>query len=190
MSGEVDEASASGEIASIFSEVRELWGVPYVSAIHRFMAAQPGLLEWSWAAVAPAFRCGIAQQAAAECAEGLDLSAIEPLPNEVLTAWGMSRDDQQAVLDICASFIRVSPINMMFAGLTATLLTEATAPPMASADQAAPPAMLPPLPDMIDLAALPPGEHDALHLFASDMVGKPFIPGLYRMLAHWPSLMM
>ncbi len=190
MSGEVDEASASGEIASIFSEVRELWGVPYVSAIHRFMAAQPGLLEWSWAAVAPAFRSGAAQQAAAECAEGLDLSAIEPIPNEVLKAWGMSRGDQQAVLDICASFVRVSPINMMFAGLTATLLTEAAVPSTIATNQIAPPAMLPPLPDMVDLEALPQGESDALHLFASDMVGKPFVPGLYRMLAHWPNLMM
>ncbi|MEM8972738.1 MAG: hypothetical protein AAGD43_11805 [Pseudomonadota bacterium] len=190
MSGEIDEATASGEIARIFTEVRELWGVPYVSAIHRFMAAQPGLLEWSWAAVAPAFHSGLAQQAAAKCAEGLELGTIEPIPSEVLAAWRMSRDDQQAVLDICASFIRVSPINMMFAGLTATLLTETAVPPTASADKVASPAMLPPLPDMVDLTALPQGEHDALYLFASDMVGQPFVPGLYRMLAHWPSLMM
>ena len=190
MSSEIGEATATGEVAEIFAEVRQLWGVPYVSAIHRFMAAQTGLLEWSWAAVAPAFNSGVAQKAAAECAEGLDLNMIDPIPSEVLAAWEMSEKDRKAVLDICASFIRVSPINMMFAGLTATLLTESSVPSTATRDSIDPPDMLPPLPDMVDLSGLPSGQNEALHLFASDMVGKPFVPGLYRMLAHWPSLMM
>ncbi len=190
MSSEVGEATATGEIAKVFAEVRQLWGVPYVSAIHRFMAAQPGLLEWSWAAVAPAFRNGLAQQTAAQCAEGLDLNAIDPIPDEVLAAWQMSDDDRKAVLDICASFIRVSPINMIFAGLTATLLTESAAPVMTSADSVEPPVMLPALPEMVDMTTLGTGQSSSLHLFASDMVGQPFVPGLYRMLAHWPSLMM
>ena len=190
MSGEVGEAAATGEIAAIFSDVRKLWGVPYVSAIHRFMASQPGLLEWSWAAVAPAFRNGVAQQAAADCADGLTLNAIEPIPDEVLRAWDMSDDDRRAVLDICSSFIRVSPINMMFAGLTATLLMEAGQPTATDVPSVATPTMLPALPEMADMAALAAGQSDALHLFAADMVGKPFVPGLYRMLAHWPNLMM
>ena len=190
MSGDIDEAAATGEVAEIFAEVRQLWGVPYVSAIHRFMAAQPGLLEWSWAAVAPAFHNGVAQKAAAQCAEGLDLSSIDPIPSEVLAAWDMSEADRKAVLHICASFVRVSPINMMFAGLTATLLTELSVPANTTIEPLVPPAMLPPLPEMVDLAALPEGQSEALHLFASDMVGKPFVPGLYRMLAHWPNLMM
>ena len=190
MSGDIDEATATGEVAEIFAEVRQLWGVPYVSAIHRFMAAQPSLLEWSWAAVAPAFHNGVAQKAADQCAEGLDLSSIDPIPSEVLAAWDMSEADRKAVLDICASFIRVSPINMMFAGLTATLLTEPSVPTKTTIEPVDLPASLPPLPEMADLTGLPSGQNDALHLFASDMVRKPFVPGLYRMLAHWPNLMM
>ena len=47
MSGEIEEVTATGEVAEFFAEVRQLWGVPNVSAIHHFMAAQRGLLELS-----------------------------------------------------------------------------------------------------------------------------------------------
>ena len=44
-------------------------------------------------------------------------------------------------------------------------------------------------PEMVDLAALDPAARAATMLLASEMDGKPFVPGLYRMLAHWPGLM-
>ena len=56
MLAELSEAKASGEIADIFAEVRRLFAVPYVSAIYRHLATTPGLLEWAWGTVAPAFR--------------------------------------------------------------------------------------------------------------------------------------
>jgi hypothetical protein len=41
---------------------------------------------------------------------------------------------------------------------------------------------------MVDLAALDPAARKAVMLLASEMGGKPFVPGLYRMLVHWPGL--
>jgi hypothetical protein len=41
---------------------------------------------------------------------------------------------------------------------------------------------------MVDLAEVDAAARDAVMLFASDMGGKPFVPGLYRMLGHWPGL--
>ena len=42
---------------------------------------------------------------------------------------------------------------------------------------------------MVDLAKLDPAARAATMLLASEMGGKPFVPGLYRMLAHWPGLL-
>ena len=44
---EISEREATGEIADIFGEGMKLWGVPYVSALHRYMAGWPGFLEWA-----------------------------------------------------------------------------------------------------------------------------------------------
>jgi len=74
MIADIDERQADGEITAIFAEVRDLWGVPYVSAIHRHMASRPGLLEWAWEALKPAFENGRAQVAAAAAAASPPLS--------------------------------------------------------------------------------------------------------------------
>lgn len=88
MAGEISEDQATGEIAEIFAELKVLCGVPYVSAIHRYLAAKPGFLEWAWAAVAPAFRDGQAQEAGWRAAAGLTLPPLDPIPAAALRAWG------------------------------------------------------------------------------------------------------
>ena len=190
MAGEINEADATGEIAEIFAELRTLWGVPYVSAIHRTLAARPGFLEWAWNAVAPAFRDGRGQDAAWRCAAGLAVPPLDPIPAAALRVWGLDGEALDAARTAAEGFVRVAPINMVFAGLVKQLL-EGAAPSgsgaMRDAWNAPPP--LPAPPDMVDLARLDPAARDATMRLASEMGGKPFVPGLYRMLAHWPGLM-
>ena len=52
------ERDATGAIAGIYAEIRRLWAVPYVSSLQRHLATRPGWLEWTWAALAPAFTSG------------------------------------------------------------------------------------------------------------------------------------
>ena len=73
MRSELSEADAKGSIAAIYAEVRELCAVPYVSSLHRHLASRPGWLEWAWAAIGPAFRSGLAQEAAWQVATDLRL---------------------------------------------------------------------------------------------------------------------
>lgn len=190
MAGEISEAEAKGEIAAIFAELRTLWGVPYVSAIHRYLAAKPGFLEWAWEAVSPAFRDGSGQEAAWRCATGLSVPPLDPIPAAALRVWGI---DSAAIADVrnaAEGFVRVAPVNMVFAGLVKQLL-EGAAPSGAETERPTwpPPPPLPAPPEMVDLAALDPTARGATMLLASEMGGKPFVPGLYRMLAHWPGLM-
>jgi hypothetical protein len=188
MAREIGEDEATGEIAEIFAELRTLCAVPYVSAIHRYLAGKPGFLEWAWAAVAPAFRSGAAQEAGWRAAAGLALAPLDPIPPAALRVWGVDDTALATARDAAEGFIRVAPVNMIFAGVVKALL-EGRAPGGATpAPRWSPPALLPPPPAMVDLGKIDPAARDAVMLFASEMGGKPFVPGLYRMLGHWPGL--
>ena len=95
MTGEISEAEARGEIAAIFTELRTLWGVPYVSAIHRYLAAKPGFLEWAWDAVAPAFNTCTPRS----CSCATRISASQSRRNEGI----VYRNGLQAVITVESS---------------------------------------------------------------------------------------
>ena len=47
--------------------------------------------------------------------------------------------------------------------------------------------MLVPMPAMVDVAATPPDVAAVLMQLKTEIGGKPFVPGLYRLLADWPA---
>ena len=49
--------------------------------------------------------------------------------------------------------------------------------------------MLPPMPGNVDPNALPPEQRAVLMRFATEVAGTPFIPALYRQIAHWPPVL-
>lgn len=192
MLAEVAESEATGEIAAIFAEVRELWGVPYVSAIQRHLATRPGFLEWAWEAVGPAFRSGAAQVAAEQAAAGVALAPLAAIPRDALSVWGVDDSGLSAIRATAQGFVRVAPINMMFAGLVKALLVGAVP---ASAGRAKAtmdwrkPNALPAPPPMIAVDKLDAAQRGVLLRFATATNGAPFVPGLYRILAHWPAFL-
>ncbi len=187
---EINEKDATGEIARIFEELRHLWGVPYVSAIHRHLATRPGVLEWTWDAVGPAFRSGAAQQAGWRAAADLAVPPLDKISREALAVWGVDARGIATAREVAQGFVRVAPVNMMFAGLVKALL-EGQVPGAKSPGTAnwTPPAGLPVPPAMVAPDALDAAARGVLMQFASPVNGKPFLPGLYRMLAHWPGLL-
>jgi hypothetical protein len=52
-----------------------------------------------------------------------------------------------------------------------------------------PPSDIPAPPPLVDPAKLDAAQRGVLMQFATTAGGKAFIPGLYRMLAHWPQLL-
>lgn len=181
--------NVSDEIARIYDEIRLLYGVGYVSAIHHQLADWPGFLEWGWGAVAPVFRSGAAQQAARAAACSISLSPLDPIPRSALSAWGVDAQALTSVRAAAGGFVRVAPINMVFAGLVKALLEGATpGGAVAAGGTRALPAPLPAPPEMIDPAETDPVRRELALSFASELQGKPFVPGLYRMLIRWPGL--
>ncbi len=192
---ELPEAQARGEIAAIFAEIRQLYATPYVSSIHRHLATRPGVLEWAWGSVAPAFRSGRAQEMAWTAAQQVSLPALDAIPREALRVWGVGDGDVATIKAIAQSFTRVAPVNLVFGGLIADVLLEGGARDSngqgAVAGEGAwiAPPLLPPPPAMLDAGRLGAGEAALLACFRSGQGETAFVPGLYRMLAHWPGLL-
>jgi hypothetical protein len=187
---ELREADAAGEIAAIYAEIRRLWAVPYVSSLQRHLATRPGWLEWTWAALAPAFTSGRAQLAGRRAAEGLAIPRLPPVSREALRVWGVDAAGEGVIRATCASFVRVSPVNLMFAGLLRQLLAgERPTGTGGPAPSWTPPPALGPLPPLADFAALAPAERAVLVSLGTTVGSQPFVPGLYRMLAAWPGFL-
>jgi hypothetical protein len=188
MLAELRERDATGEIAAIYDEIRRLWAVPYVSSLQRHLATRPGWLEWTWAALRPAFASGRAQVAAWRAAEGLAVPPLAAISKDALHVWGVDADGEAAIRAACASFVRVSPVNLMLSGLLRRLLRGERPTGTASVSRDwTPPPLLGPLPALVDLALLPPAQQAVLASLGTMVGQEPFVPGLYRMLAPWPA---
>lgn len=191
MSRAAPENETTAEVQTIYNEVKRLYGVPYVSAIHRSLATQPGFLEWAWAEVAPAFRSGAAQEAGWAAAELDRVPGLAPMTWPALRAWGLDARDVASVRTAAETFLRVAPVNMMFAALLKLRLEGSVSPQAGEARE--PMSWLPPAelagspPEMVDLDHLDEATRELALLFASELDGEPFIPGFYRMLLHWPA---
>lgn len=187
---ELQERDATGEIATIFAEIRRLWAVPYVSSLQRHLATRPGWLEWTWAALAPAFTSGHAQVAAWRAAQTLPVPRLPAVSRDALRVWGVDAAGEAAIRTTCASFVRVSPVNLVLSGLLRRLIRgerpsgRAGGPPVWT-----PPPTLGPLPALVDVAALPIAERAVLSTLGTTVGQQPFVPGLYRILATWPAFL-
>ena len=186
---ELPESQATGKIAAIYREIRVFSGVPYVSSLQRYLATLPGVLEWAWAALRPAMVSGVLPETAWRLASGLRLRPTEPVTSAALRALRVDRADLAAIRSIAANFVRVSPVNLLTGACLRLLLVQAAPRGPGYAQVWSPPEMLPPMPGNVDPAALPDEERAVLTRFATEVDGVPFIPALYRQLAHWPALL-
>jgi len=185
---ELAETQARGEIARIYAELRELCAVPYVSSLHRHLATRPGWLEWCWSAVRPAFVSGQAQRAAWAAAADVQVAPLPPLSHGALRLLGVDAAAEAHIRAVCESFVRVSPTNLMFVALVRAQLGRAREADRGRAPPAwTPPPALPALPAMVDMQHASAPLREALLSLSNTVAEQPFVPGLYRMLAHWPA---
>ena len=184
---ELVESKAKGEIAEIYAQIRSTCAVPYVSSLQRHLATRPGWLEWAWAAVAPVFRSGIGPTAAWEAADALTVPELPPLSRSVLGVWGVDAKALHHIRNICATFVRVSPTNLMFSALVRHQLRVAPSDePRGQVPHWDAPAALPGLPPLVDPLSMDEDAQGALMQLGNEVDGQPFVPGIYRMLAQWP----
>lgn len=186
---ELPESQATGRIAEIYDEVRRFSGVPYVSSLQRYLATLPGVLEWAWGALRPAMVSGVVPETGWRLASGLRLPAAAPVSAATLRAWGVDAAGLAAIRNIAANFVRVSPVNLVTGACLHRLLTGEAPSGPGITEAWTPPPLLPPMPGNVDPAALPATQRDVLMRFVTEVDGTPFIPALYRQIAHWPPVL-
>lgn len=177
---ELHEDQATGRIAEIYDEVRRFSGVPYVSSLQRYLATMPGVLEWAWDAVRPALAAGVVQETGWRLARTCRIAPARPFTGTA---------DRAAVRNIAENFVRVSPVNLMTGACLNRLLTGTIPGGSGFSEVWTPPAMLPAMPGNADPDRLAPATRATLARFTTEVDGTPFIPALYRQLAHFPDVL-
>jgi hypothetical protein len=186
---ELSEDAATGRIAEIYDEIRRFSGVPYVSSLQRYLATLPGVLEWAWDAVRPAMVSGAIPETGWRLARAVRLPPAAPVSAATLADWGVDAPGLASIRNVAANFVRVSPVNLMTGACLARLLTGARPSGSGFPGTWTPPAMLAPMPGNVDPGQLPPDQRAVLMRFATEVDGKPFLPALYRQIAHWPAVL-
>ena len=183
MLAELSEDAATGRIAEIYDDIRRFSGVPYVSSLQRYLATMPGVLEWAWDALRPAMASGTIPETGWRLAQSVRLAPAisRPPPTEPAAV--------TAIRNIAENFVRVSPVNLVTGACLAHLLTGARPTGAGYPQSWKPPEMLPSMRGNIDPQNLGPDQHAVLMRFATQVDGKPFIPALYRQLAHFPAFL-
>lgn len=190
---ELPEAQATGELRKIYSEIRQLSGVPMVALIYRHLATIPGALPWAWGLIEPAMRAGVVQQRAWQLAHAAVIPRHPVLPAAALRAAGLGSAEQRAIAQVLDAYNRANPVNLMVVRCLSLHLAgqveKRSAEPW---PQWSPPAAIPELPPMIDPAAMAPAVREVALLLgnrAPTGTPSPLWPSLYRHLAHWPAFL-
>ena len=189
---EVAEAEATGDVALVYEEIRLTYAVPYVSSLFRHLATYPGLLPWAWRILRPALLSGAVQRLAWQRVDVAELPPLPPLSREVLARLGVVAAGLPAIRTVCESFARVSPINLVVAACLARLLGEGQSgaePVAVTLEPADLPAPLPAMPGIVPAAEMTPETRAVLATFETELADEVFVPGLWRILAHWPGFL-
>ena len=186
---ELHESQASGRIAEIYAEIRSFSGVAYVSSLQRYLATLPGVLDWAWTALRPVMASGLIPETGWRLAREIKLPPARTVAPDALRRWGVDDAALRAIRNICANFVRVSPVNLVMGACLRCVLSGSAPSGGGYARCWTPPAPLPPMPGDVDPVALAPDQRAVLMRFATELDGTPFIPALYRQLAHWPPVL-
>jgi hypothetical protein len=176
----VAEATATGETADIFADIRATVGVRVVNLVWRHLATIDGALPWAWTAVKPLYLRGMADRAALRFREGMSLPRLESLAGA----------QPRSVDDVLASYDHSNTINLFALGALVAWLrgeTAASATPEGGARLPAPDVVLPKLASAEDVAP----ETWALVL-RLNRFGDPhqvILASMYRHLAHAPDFL-
>jgi hypothetical protein len=132
---------------------------------------------------------GVIPETGWRLARTVRLASAVPIDQARLREWGVDAGGLAAIRNVAANFVRVSPVNLMTGACLARLLNGARPAGAGFSGTWTPPAMLPPMPGNAGPAALPADHRAVLMRFATEVDGKPFLPALYRQIAHWPAVL-
>ena len=181
------ESDATGKVAKIYADIRQVLGTSIVNLIWRNLATIPGALEWTWITAKPLYR-GPAPGYAEAVRRAIDLPVVPPFSRDTLAAAGLSNDDVARIRDILDSYHYTNALALV--ALSALVMhfeptQQDTVRPLDGS----------PRPLGIKLPELPPMQSlkpevvrliEELNCFGED-TDKSLIASMYRHLGYWPT---
>jgi hypothetical protein len=186
----ITEAAATGEIAALFADIRQVLGVDVVNLIWRHLATIGGALPWAWGTLRPFHLDGSVRREAMALHGELALPPMRAIPAEVFAGLALRPDDLTAIRAILAAYDHTNAMAMVaLCALHACLDGRAQQGAQSAEPRpvpAAPRTKLPRLLDLTDMAAETAALVMALNGLGTRRAGA-VLASMYRHLAHWPA---
>src|SRR5258708_14233514 len=95
------ESEATGQVAEIYADIRQVLGTSIVNLIWRNLATIPGVLEWTWITAKPLY-LGPAPAYAEAVRRAIDLPVLPSFSHYTLAAAGLSNVDSPRTRGVLA----------------------------------------------------------------------------------------
>lgn len=182
----IDEATASGETAAIFADIRQTMEIPLVTSIWRGLAGMDDGLSCVWTLAKPLYQTGLPAQALARLIKRADLPLPEPLAPTQLACIGIGPSELATIQSIIAAYNRSNGMNLV--ALAALIVPPAEG--RAESATSKPPVW----PNFPPLMARPAIAEDTWTMIRHvNAIGSLSLDAqvatLWRHLAHWPHLL-
>tara|TARA_B100000212_G_scaffold305513_1_gene253569 strand:- start:167 stop:859 length:693 start_codon:yes stop_codon:yes gene_type:complete len=124
----------------------------------------------------------------------VDISKLEPiksLTKRDLISLGIDDDQLTVIKNVCETFVRVSPINLVVSGCLHKLMNQKKIVQKNEkiAQTFTLPTPLLEMPSMLSWSELSYEQKFSLTSFETVLAGEKFVPGIYLILARWPSFL-
>lgn len=189
----VTEAAASGEIAAIFADIRQVLGVEVVNLVWRHLATIPDALPWTWGMLRPLYINGTIAAEAAVLHDDLNLPRLPQFPPEALAAVDLLGGDVSTIRHVLAAYDRTNAMSLIaLSGLLCRLDSEPSARNAASSHGVGvvyePPPSIP-LPSLPAMAELPAATAELVLILnrLGTQRDDAVLASMYRHLAYWPA---
>ncbi len=181
------ESDATGKVAEIYADIRQVLGTSVVNLIWRNLATIPGALEWTWIAAKPLY-FGPAPRFAETVRRAIDFPVVPSFSHDTLAAAGLSNDDVARIRDILDSYHYTNALALVVLSALVMHFEPTQQDPVTPSNGAPrPPGVkLPELPPMQSLKPEVVRLIEELNGFGED-TDKSLIASMYRHLGYWPT---
>lgn len=186
----IAESDATGNVAKLYSDIRDTLGVPVVNLIWRHLATIDGGLDFAWTTLKPVYASGEIAAQAASLNNQLDLPTLPGLSRSTLDAIDLSNRDLEAIHTVIASYERSNAGNLVAMGALLAVLNNVSDESAArSAETTVVDPVrgeMPALPSLNDMSPPVRALVDDLNTIGDR---QTVMPTMYRHLAHWPAFL-
>lgn len=189
----IPEASARGEIADLYEDIRATLRVPVTNLVWRHLATVDGALAWVWSCVRPLYIDERLDGPADALRRIGGVAALRCFKRDDLRAAGIGKGDEPVLRAVLANYDRTNPPNLVaLMAVQAWLRGERGGGTPRRTTSASPPGVsivLPPLLTEDDMS--PEVRRDArrLEVLGTGQSPRPVVAALPRHLAHWPTFL-